>query len=106
MLSAIANQLRFPSSHTYWFNRMCLKILEESSSTNENVVEILTRVLLERLLVTKPHPWGLLLTFFNVFLNPEFKRYQNKFSNLAPEFATIFDSVEKSFGRAATVAQE
>ncbi|TIC11800.1 Not1-domain-containing protein [Wallemia mellicola] len=106
VLSAIANQLRFPSSHTYWFNRMCLKILEESSSTNENVVEILTRVLLERLLVTKPHPWGLLLTFFNVFLNPEFKRYQNKFSNLAPEFATIFDSVEKSFGRAATVAQE
>lgn len=73
---------------------------------NENVVEILTRVLLERLLVTKPHPWGLLLTFFNIFLNQQFKTYQAKFSTLAPEFATIFDSVEKSFGRVAAVAQE
>ena len=106
ILSAMANQLRFPSSHTYWFNKLCLNVLEESAASDDNIVEILTRVLLERLLVTKPHPWGLLLTFFNVFLNKHFKTYQAKFSALAPEFATIFDSVEKSFGRVATVAQE
>ncbi|TIA98147.1 hypothetical protein E3P94_02595 [Wallemia ichthyophaga] len=106
ILSGIANQLRYPSSHTYWFNKLCLQILEESAGVNENVVEILTRVLLERLLVTKPHPWGLLLTFFNVFTNQQFKTYQAKFSTLAPEFATIFDSVEKSFGKVAAVAAE
>lgn len=96
VISAIANQLRYPSAHTYWFNKLFVYIL---TSSNDNIIEILTRVLLERLLVTKPHPWGLLLTFSNIFSNVAFKPHQQKFASIAPEFATVFESVEKSFIR-------
>lgn len=34
------------------------------------VQEQITRVLLERLIVNRPHPWGLLITFIELIKNP------------------------------------
>jgi CCR4-NOT transcription complex subunit 1 len=34
------------------------------------VQEAITRVLLERLIVHRPHPWGLLITFIELIKNP------------------------------------
>lgn len=34
--------------------------------TQEIVQEQITRVLLERLIVNRPHPWGLLITFIEL----------------------------------------
>lgn len=36
----------------------------------EIVQEQITRVLLERLIVNRPHPWGLLITFIELIKNP------------------------------------
>lgn len=35
----------------------------------EVVQEQITRVLLERLIVNRPHPWGLLITFIELIKN-------------------------------------
>jgi CCR4-NOT transcription complex subunit 1 len=43
------------------------------------------RVLLERLIVNRPHPWGLLVTFIELIKNPQFKFWSHQFVHCAPE---------------------
>jgi hypothetical protein len=43
------------------------------------------RVLLERLIVNRPHPWGLLVTFIGLIKNPQFKFWSHQFVHCAPE---------------------
>ena len=56
LLNAIANQLRYPNNHTHYFSCVLLYLFAEA--TNEFIQEQITRVLLERLIVHRPHPWG------------------------------------------------
>lgn len=53
-LNAIANQLRYPSSHTHYFS--CVMLFLFSEAKNVAVKEQVTRVLLERLILHRPHP--------------------------------------------------
>jgi len=64
LFNAIANQLRYPNSHTHYYSRVLLLLFEEA--TQEVVQEQITRVLVERLIVHRPHPWGLLITFIEL----------------------------------------
>ena len=66
-LNAIANQLRYPNNHTHYFSCVLLFLFE---TCGEVVQEQITRVLLERLIVHRPHPWGLLITFIELIKNP------------------------------------
>lgn len=61
LLSAAANQLRYPSRHTAYFSTLLLLLYTEVSDAL--VKEQVLRVLLERVIVNRPHPWGLLYTF-------------------------------------------
>uniref|UniRef100_H2YFJ7 CCR4-NOT transcription complex subunit 1 n=1 Tax=Ciona savignyi TaxID=51511 RepID=H2YFJ7_CIOSA len=63
-LNAIANQLRYPNSHTHYFSCTLLYLFAETNQ--ESIQEQITRVLLERLIVNRPHPWGLLITFIEL----------------------------------------
>lgn len=47
--------------------------------------EQITRVLLERLIVNRPHPWGLLITFIELIKNPIYKFWDHDFVHCAPE---------------------
>lgn len=67
-LNAIANQLRYPNNHTHYFSCVLLFLFFESH--DESVEEQITRVLVERLIVHRPHPWGLLVTFIELIKNP------------------------------------
>jgi CCR4-NOT transcription complex subunit 1 len=69
LLNAIANQLRFPNSHTHYLSCVLL-FLFQSTHDKELVREQITRVLIERLIVNKPHPWGVLITFIELIKNP------------------------------------
>lgn len=50
-----------------------------------NVSSLFFRVLLERLIVNRPHPWGLLITFIELIKNPAFKFWSHDFVHCAPE---------------------
>jgi CCR4-NOT transcription complex subunit 1 len=63
-LNAVANQLRYPNNHTHYFSCVLLYLFAEAN--HEIVQEQITRVLLERLIVNRPHPWGLLITFIEL----------------------------------------
>lgn len=56
LVSGIVNLLRWPNAHTRWAKQL----LVHAYSTTEDVEvkEVVARVLLERLLVARPHPWG------------------------------------------------
>ncbi|KAK6285447.1 hypothetical protein POUND7_011626 [Theobroma cacao] len=95
-LNAIANQLRYPNNHTHYFSFILLYLFAESNQ--EIIQEQITRVLLERLIVNKPHPWGLLITFIELIKNPRYNFWNRSFIRCAPEIEKLFESVARSCG--------
>uniref|UniRef100_T1GJ19 CCR4-Not complex component Not1 C-terminal domain-containing protein n=1 Tax=Megaselia scalaris TaxID=36166 RepID=T1GJ19_MEGSC len=82
-LNAIANQLRYPNSHTQYFSCVVLHLFAQANT--EAIQEQITRVLLERLIVNRPHPWGLLVTFIELIKEPVYKFWDHEFVHCAPE---------------------
>ena len=93
-LNAVANQLRFPSSHTHYFSCVMLYLFSDSKSVV--VKEQVTRVLLERLIVNRPHPWGLLITFIELIKNQRYGFWTYPFTRCATEIEKVFESVARS----------
>jgi len=93
-LNAIANQLRYPNNHTHYFS--CVLLLLFSETSDERVQEQITRVLVERLIVHRPHPWGLLITFIELIKNPRYNFWSKSFTRCAPEIERLFESVARS----------
>eukprot|EP00004_Rigifila_ramosa_P003722 TRINITY_DN1396_c0_g1_i5.p1 TRINITY_DN1396_c0_g1~~TRINITY_DN1396_c0_g1_i5.p1 ORF type:complete len:1958 (-),score=482.55 TRINITY_DN1396_c0_g1_i5:140-5680(-) len=93
-LNAIANQLRYPNIHTHYFS--CVLLFLFAEATSEQIKEQITRVLLERLIVNRPHPWGLLITFVELVRNARFNFWQHSWTRCAPEIERLFESVARS----------
>jgi len=93
LLNSMANQLRYPNNLTHYFSSVMLLIFSQSNS--EYLQEQVTRVLLERLIVHRPHPWGLLITFIELIKNPEYAFWRRGFTKFAPEIEKVFESVAR-----------
>lgn len=93
-INALANHLRFPNAHTHYFSCALLFLFTEAGS--ELIQEQITRVLLERLIVNRPHPWGLLITFIELIKNPRYSFWSHAFTRVAPEIERLFESVARS----------
>ncbi|KNC97024.1 CCR4-NOT core subunit CDC39 [Spizellomyces punctatus DAOM BR117] len=98
LFSSIANQLRYPNSHTHYFSCVLLYLFAEANQ--EIVQEQITRVLIERLVVNRPHPYGLLITFIELIRNPRYNFWDHtNFIRCAPEIERLFSSVAKSINQ-------
>lgn len=86
-LSSIANQLRYPNSHTHYFSFALLHLFgnDMANQQESEVREQITRVLLERLIVHRPHPWGLIITLLELLKNPVYVFWEQPFIKAAPE---------------------
>jgi len=107
LFNIMANQLRYPNSHTHFFSCVLLFLFAEAE--NELLQEQITRVLLERLIVHRPHPWGLLITFIELIKNPRFSFWRKSFVRCAPEIERVFESMARSCmgpNAAATIAAQ
>ncbi|KAI9476483.1 MAG: CCR4-Not complex component, Not1-domain-containing protein [Benjaminiella poitrasii] len=91
LLSAIADHLRYPNSHTCFFSSILLLLF---SKHPEATKEQVTRVLLERLIVNRPHPWGLLASFIELIKDPKF--WDHEFIRCSPDIERLFDNVSRS----------
>nr|KAF6406490.1 CCR4-NOT transcription complex subunit 1 [Molossus molossus] len=80
------------SAHMDIFQNLAVDLDTEEANT-EAIQEQITRVLLERLIVNRPHPWGLLITFIELIKNPAFKFWNHEFVHCAPEIEKLFQSV-------------
>lgn len=86
--------MRYPNSNTHYFSCTLLYLFAESNT--EAIQEQITRVLLERLIVNRPHPWGLLVTFIELIKNPVYRFWKHEFVRSAPELCKLFESVSRS----------
>ncbi|KAJ5382650.1 CCR4-Not complex N.t1.c1 subunit domain of unknown function DUF3819 [Penicillium concentricum] len=95
LLSAMANQLRYPNSHTYFFSFTILRLfgVEYSDQDDSDIRQQIIRVLLERLIVHRPHPWGLIITLQELLQNRSYSFFRLPFIQAAPEIGRLFDAL-------------
>lgn len=102
VISAIVNQLRYPNSHTQWFASLALHLfgtesIWQSADIYLEIQEIMTRVLLERQLVNRPHPWGLSLVLAEILRNSHYKFHSLPFvKSAAPEMKVVFEALARN----------
>lgn len=102
VISAIANQLRYPNSHTQWFGCLALHLfgtesIWQSPDVYVEIQELMTRVLLERQLVNRPHPWGLSLVLCEMLRNSQYKFHSLPFvSSAPPEMKVVFEALARN----------
>lgn len=91
LLSVIANQLRYPNSHTHYFSYALLFLfgVDPNDQRESDVRQQITRVLLERLIVHRPHPWGLIITLLELLKNPSYMFWDLPFIKAAPEARSL-----------------
>ncbi|KAK9467949.1 CCR4-Not complex component, Not1-domain-containing protein [Lipomyces arxii] len=63
-LSGVANQLRYPNSHTFYFSSFVVYLYNSAplGPQQQDIQEHIARVILERLMCHRPHPWGLIIS--------------------------------------------
>ena len=71
------NNLRYPNLITFYFSNLILLLFTEVE--DDSLHEQITKNLLERLIIEKPHPWGILALLFKILTNPNFNFEKKKF---------------------------
>ncbi|KAF2730810.1 Not1-domain-containing protein [Polyplosphaeria fusca] len=94
-VGAIANQLRWPNTHTHYFSHALLHLFGPPNNDQEvlDLQQTITRVLLERLLVHRPHPWGLIITLLEILKNRTYAFWDLPFVKAAPEVERLFNAL-------------
>ncbi|KZT56511.1 Not1-domain-containing protein [Calocera cornea HHB12733] len=77
LLSALVTHLRYPNAHTHWFSSVILHLFAEVD--NDTLQEIATKVLLEKFLVHRPHPWGAIATLVELMRSPRYDFWRRDF---------------------------
>ncbi|KAI9477922.1 MAG: CCR4-Not complex component, Not1-domain-containing protein [Benjaminiella poitrasii] len=95
VVNCLVDHLRYPNRHTYFFSRALLTLF---GSESEKTKEVVTRVLLERLIVNRPHPWGLLTTFIQLVREPNFMEHAFVKESIrqSTDIQRLFENVLKS----------
>lgn len=96
LLASIANHLRFPNTMTSFSSHLLVQLFDQSASINGIIGEQVVRVLLERLIANRPHPWGLLVTFVELIKNPSHSFWNKEFIKISPEIERMFNSVART----------
>jgi len=91
----MANHLRYPNTHTHYFSYTLLYLFAEANS--EALQEQIVRVLLERLVANRPHPWGLLITFLELVRNPNLKLWSREFMSISPDVKRLLTTLTRGF---------
>lgn len=90
LIGSFADHLRYPNSHTNFFSQLILYLFDKEQV---EIKEQITRVLLERLIVNRPHPWGLLSLFIDLMKNDTF--WKHDFIHCSPEIEQLFSNVSR-----------
>src|SRR5437016_2516552 len=91
LLTSIVLHLRYPNAHTHWFSSLLLHLFQEVN--DDRLREVMTKVLLERFIVHRPHPWGALVTFIELLRNPKYDFWSKDFIRIGPEVTMLLHNV-------------
>lgn len=96
LLVGMVNYLRYSNYCTYFFSCALLNAFRQAGTSNEQLKGQIVRSLLERLVVYRPHPWGLMITFMELIRNPEYRFWSQPLVKSSPELERMFETVAKS----------
>ncbi|KAG8902291.1 hypothetical protein FRB99_004653 [Tulasnella sp. 403] len=94
LIGSIGIHLRYPNAHTHWFSSLILHLFKEIDTGKFQ--EITTKVLFERFLVHRPHPWGLIVTFIELLRNQRYDFWNKEFLNVTPEITALLKHVSQT----------
>ncbi|KAG8914689.1 hypothetical protein FRC00_011472 [Tulasnella sp. 408] len=94
LIGSFGIHLRYPNAHTHWFSSLVLHLFKEINAGKYQ--EITTKVLFERFLVHRPHPWGLIVTFIELLRNPRYDFWNKEFLGVSPEITDLLKHVRLS----------
>jgi len=98
MLSVIADQLRYPSAHTLFFISFLLFLFSTASQhPDSSLPERIGRIVLERIIASKPHPWGLIVTFVELLDNEQYGFWKQPFVREEEEIYVLFLRAQQNF---------
>lgn len=95
---AMANQLRYPNRHTHFYICVFLMLFGSYGTAifderKDEIRQVITRVLLERIMCNRPHPWGLTITFTELLKNNTYKFWELSFIKTHPDIERMFSSL-------------
>ena len=94
LLGAMVNQLRYPNNHTWFFSSTLLHLFGSNQTIFQDpeLRQQITRVLLERLIVHRPHPWGLIIVLLELMKNQVYLFWDQPFVKTTPEVRTLLNT--------------
>ncbi|KAH7642406.1 ccr4-not transcription complex subunit 1-like protein [Dermatophagoides farinae] len=87
LINSMVDHLRYPNNETLLFICLLLTLFKEN---NEHIREQIVRVLLERYITQRPHPWGIEYLINELFRNPNYKLLEHNFIKCVPEIEKYF----------------
>ncbi|CCK72050.1 CCR4-NOT core subunit CDC39 KNAG_0I02650 [Huiozyma naganishii CBS 8797] len=87
VIEVMVEQLRYPNIHTYWFNYVLLNMFTSKDFGDQiaEVQELILRCILERIIVNKPHPWGVSILTTQLLNQDEVNLLELEFIKTVPE---------------------
>lgn len=95
LICAMTNQVRYPSSHTHYFSTALLHLFTTGTA---DLQQQIARVLVERLMVARPHPWGIIVTVLELVKNQAYNIWDLEWMKAAPEVERMLLNVAHSQG--------
>jgi len=99
LLNSIINQIRYPNPITFYFTNLIFYIFS-IQQTDDSLQEQIIRIFIERLIVDRPHPWGIMYAFIELIKEKDVFRKKSFFKNT--EFEEMIKYVFKVMGKGDT----
>ncbi|WPG99271.1 general negative regulator of transcription subunit 1 [Acrodontium crateriforme] len=96
LISAMINQVRYVSAHTQYFSTAVQHMFTTGS---EDLQQQIMRVLVERLLVPRPHPWGIIVMVLEMVKNPAYDIWAFPWMETAPQVKSMLMNLAQSQDR-------
>lgn len=93
-LSAMANHLRFPNSFTAFYSQMFINFFRSKKIEDPHVQQQALRVLMERIVVHRPHSWGLIVTLVELLKSRNYRVFDLPIVKSAPEVCLASASIQ------------
>ena len=95
IISAMVNQVRYVNSHTHYFSTALQHSFTASASEPE-LQEQIMRILCERLMVPRPHPWGLIVMMLEMVKNRQYNIWELQWLKAAPQVESMLNNLAQS----------
>lgn len=98
LTNGIVDQLTYPGLITAYFHSLLLHLFENGidGSSVLAIREVIARILVERLIVHRPHPWGVMVTLVELVRHERYKFWEQPFTKSSPEIELVFESINKN----------